>query len=209
MLSESGCRDPGVDGGSVPIDGYRIECTIVDGLDQPMEGIDILLYYDTIYVSNTPVPNRAFVVPSPGQFVTINVYDAEGALVRNLYGDVPSSTQLYVPWDKRTNDGTLVGSGLYTVRYLIGSEIRHSYEITLHGLVTAETDSNGTFMIDNRNLPLNHSPAPFYDDSDSFAGYYEILDWVYLEFVVANALFSIPVRVKEDAVTYVPTVRID
>ena len=208
-LVESGCRDPGLDDGTPSIDGYRIEGTILDGLDQPIPGIDIMVYYDTLYVSNSPVPTRPYTLTSTGEYVTIDVYNSEDNVVRNLYAGTPSGPTVYVPWDKRRGDGSLAGSGLYTIRYVSGGQIRHSYDIAIHGHVTAETDSSGNFIVDNVNLPIDYFPAPFYSNSDTFLGNYRILDWVWLEFVVANQLYSLPVQVKEDAITFVPTVRIN
>jgi len=45
--------------------------------------------------------------------VTVRIYDVRGALVRDLYSDVPVADHLYVRWDGRDNHGSAVASAHY------------------------------------------------------------------------------------------------
>ena len=45
--------------------------------------------------------------------MTVRVYDVTGALVKQLYSDVPSGENLYMHWDGRDHNGTAVASANY------------------------------------------------------------------------------------------------
>ncbi|MCK5406283.1 MAG: hypothetical protein KAJ37_02460 [Candidatus Krumholzibacteria bacterium] len=45
--------------------------------------------------------------------VTVRIYDVTGALVKQLYSDVPSGENLYMHWDGRDHNGTAVASANY------------------------------------------------------------------------------------------------
>lgn len=45
--------------------------------------------------------------------VTVRIYDVRGALVREVYSDVPNGENLYVQWDGRDNKGNSVASANY------------------------------------------------------------------------------------------------
>lgn len=203
LIAFFGCRDLSLNNGGGTIDGYMIEGTILDGLHQPIDSIDIVLYYGVEFVSSSPVPERSYTIENPGDFVTINVYDSEERVVRNLYSGTPSGSTLYVPWNKRHNNGSLVKSGVYTVRYLVGGSPRHSYVAVVDGHITGRTDVDGIFTIGNENLPVGYFPAPLYSQSDAFLGNYRIQNWVYLEFTIAGTLYTYSIALEQDAITHV------
>lgn len=195
-----GCRDAGVETPIIRIDGYRIEGTVVDGLDQPFGNLPIALFYTTEFVDNN-VPEREYTIQAPGEFVNIDVYDADSVLVRNLYAGTPADTTIYFPWDRRRNDATLVGSGIYTVRVTVGGMLRHSYVDVVNGNVTAVTNANGVFTIPDVHLPIGYSPTPFYNASGAFVGNYRIRNQVYLECNVGGITYGYPVHVSEGILT--------
>ncbi len=195
-----GCRDAGTETSITTIDGYRIEGVVFDGLDQPFDNLPIALFFTTEFVDNS-VPTREYTIQTPGEFVNIDVYDADSALVRNLYAGTPGDTTIFVPWDRRRNDATLVGSGIYTVRVTVGGMLRHSYVDVVNGNVTAVTNSSGAFIIDDVNLPIGYSPTPFFNASGSFVGNYRIRDQVYLECKVGGVTYGYPIRVSEGVLT--------
>lgn len=195
-----GCRDAVIETPIIPIDGYQIEGTVVDGLDQPFGDLPISLFYTTEFLDNN-VPVRAYTIQTPGEFVNIDVYDADSVLVRNLYAGTPGDTAIYVPWDWRRNDSTLVGSGIYTVRVTVGGMLRHSYVDVVDGNVTAVTNASGGFTISDVNLPVGYFPAPFFNASGAFIGNYRIRDQVYLECSVGGVTYGYPVRVSKGVVT--------
>lgn len=195
-----GCRDAGIETPITSINGYQVEGTVFDGLDQPFDNLPIALFYTTEFVDNN-VPVREYTIQTPGEFVNIDVYDADSVLVRNLYAGTPGDTTIYVPWDRRRNDSSLVGSGIYTVRVTVGGTIRHSYLDVVNGNITAVTNASGAFTIPDVNLPIGYSPTPFYNASGAFVGNYRIRDQVYLECSVGGVTYGYPVRVSEGVVT--------
>lgn len=194
------CRDAGVETPVTKVNGYQIEGTVFDGLDQPFDNVPINLFYITEFVDNT-VPVREYTIQTPGEFVNIDVYDADSVLVRNLYAGTPADTTIYVPWDRRRNDATLVGSGIYTVRVTVGGILRHSYVDVVNGNVTAMTNASGVFTIPDVHLPVGYSPAPFYNSSGAFVGNYRIQNQVYLECNVGGVTYGYTVRLSKGILT--------
>lgn len=199
-LGATGCRDAGVETPITNVDGYQIEGTVFDGLDQPFSNLPIALFYTTEFVDNN-VPVREYTIQTPGEFVNIDVYDEDSLLVRNLYAGTPADSTIHVPWDRRRNDATLVGSGIYTVRVTVGGMLRHSYVDVVNGNVTAVTNANGVFKIPDVHLPIGYSPAPFYNASGAFVGNYRIRNQVYLECSVGGITYGYPVHVSEGILT--------
>lgn len=190
IVTMPGCRDTSLVNTTGSVDGYRIEGTVLDGLDQPINNVPVSLYYSPDFISNTPEPVREYTLESPGEFVNIDVYDDENTLVRNLYSGTPGAPTIYVPWDQRRNSGSLVGSGIYTVRVTVGGNLRHSYVEFVNGRVTAQTDANGVFTISDLHLPIGYSPVPIYSTQGTFTGIYRVTNLVYLEFNVGGIIYS-------------------
>jgi len=185
-----GCRDTSLVNVYGTVEGFRIEGTVLDGLEQPISGVPISLFFALDFIGNTPVPVREYTLQTPSEFVGIDVYNYENGLVRNLYAGAPGGTTIYIPWDHRKNNGALAGSGVYTVRVTVGGEMRHSYVEVVNGEVTAQTDANGVFVIPSVHLPVDFFPAPTYNSQGAFTGNYRILTWVYLEFNIGGIVYS-------------------
>jgi len=203
-----GCRDTSLVNGNGPVEGFRIEGTVLDGLEQPISNVPISLFFALDFIGNTPVPVREYTLQAPGEFVSIDVYDYENGFVRNLYAGAPGGPSIYVPWDYRRNNGALAGSGVYTAKVTVGAEIRHSYVEVVNGEVTAQTDANGVFVIPSVHLPVGFSPAPSYNSQGAFTGNYRILTWVYLEFDIGGIVYSYSVPLVAGHVSRLP-VRIE
>lgn len=180
----NGCRDINLLDVREGTEGYRIVGTVLDGLDNPIAGLGIRLFYGTEYVSGSPVPQREYVLQSPGEFVLVDVYNLAGGHVRSLYAGTPVGTSLLVQWNKRNSAGALVPSGIYFVRYTVNGSTRHSYTVVVDGHVSATTDTNGVFIIPDNLLPVGYYPAPLYSGADAFLGNYRIQNLAYLEFTV-------------------------
>jgi hypothetical protein len=204
ILIIPGCRDLNLVNTNGIADGFRIEGTVLDGLEQPMDNIPVSMFYSLEFIGNTPVPVRDYTLESPGEFVNIDVYDGENVLVRNLYAGTPAGATVYVPWDQRRNSGSFVGSGVYTVKVTVGGNLRHSYVELVNGRVTAQTDVNGVFVIPDVHLPVGYSPAPSYNNQGTFTGNYRILNWVYLEFNVGGIVYTYSVPLIAGRVSRVP-----
>lgn len=180
----SGCRDINLLDARETTEGYRIVGTVLDGLDNPIAGLGVRLSYGAEYVSGSPVPQREYILQSPGEFVLVDVYSLKGNHIRSLYAGTPAGTSLFVQWNKRNNAGALVPSGIYFVRYTVNGSPRHSYTVVVDGHVSATTDSNGVFIIPDDFLPVGYYPAPLYSGTDAFLGNHRIQNLAYLEFTV-------------------------
>ncbi len=199
-----GCRDTSLVDVSGRISGFRIEGTVLDGLEQPVSDVPVALFYILDFLGNSPVPTREYTIETPAESVNIDVYDYENGLVRNLYAGTPVGPTIYVPWDRRRNSGNIVGSGVYFIRVTVGGELRHSYTESVNGNVTARTDFNGVFTIPGVHLPVGFSPAPVYESNGSFTGNYRITDWVRLEFTIGGTIYSRNVILTVNRINRVP-----
>ncbi|MBI4417984.1 MAG: hypothetical protein HY563_04350 [Ignavibacteriales bacterium] len=199
LILVTGCRDTDLVEVRRPTEGYQIEGTVLDGLDQPVIGVAIKVSYGMDFVSSSPQPQREYILQSPGEYVVIDVYDLKNRLVRNLAAESPSGPSFYRPWDKRNNSGNLVRSGVYIVRYVVDGAVRHSYPVLVDGHVTATTDANGVFSISDDSLPVGYYPVPLYTGTDAFVGNYRINNVVYLELTIGTTThrFGIILRMNE------------
>ncbi|MEX2117358.1 MAG: hypothetical protein WEB37_10760 [Bacteroidota bacterium] len=202
LLIVSGCRDTGMVNVNSKLEGFRIEGTVLDGLEQPFNNIPVSLFYSLEFIDNT-VPVRDYTIQTPGESVNVDVYDYENGPVRNLYAGTPGGPTIYIPWDQRENNGVLVGSGVYTIRVTVGGGLRHSYVETVNGRVTAQTDANGVFVIPGVHLPVGFSPAPVYNSGGAFTGNYRVMDRVLLEFSVGGITHAYSARLVTGQVTRV------
>jgi flagellar hook assembly protein FlgD len=89
---------------------------------------------DASLAQNSPNPFNPsttirFTVPEKGR-VALNVYDANGRLVRSLVDDVRDAGSHDVTWDGRDNSGASVGSGVYFYRLTAG-KFRESKKMVL------------------------------------------------------------------------------
>jgi len=162
-----------------PINGYQIEGTMTDGLKRPLVGVSIRMYYDPTYVGSDSVPNRSYMPQAASEFVLVRVYNAGGLFVKLLFQGTISDTSITVLWDGRDASGAPAPSGLYTVRYSVGSEVRTSYPFIVDGNITAVTDTAGHYSIGNINLPIG-SVVPYFNGT-TFLGWYRIDPSVFLE----------------------------
>jgi len=163
----------------VPINGYQIEGTMLDGLKRPLVGVSIRMYYDPTYVGSDSVPNRSYTPQAASELVLVRVYDSAGLFVKLLFQGTISDSSITILWDGRNGGGAPAPSGLYTVRYSVGSEVRTSYPVIVDGNVTAVTDTAGHYTIGNTNLPIG-SVVPYLNGT-TFLGWYRIDPSVFLE----------------------------
>ncbi len=105
---------------------YRYQIGVVDADGEflsPIQTIKIGVFGAAL-AQNEPNPfnpttNIRFSVPEKGN-VTLNVYDANGRLVRTLASGVREAGDHDVSWDGRDNAGATVGSGVYFYRLTAG-----------------------------------------------------------------------------------------
>lgn len=68
-----------------------------------------------------PITTIRYEVPSPGDLVSISVYNVEGQLVKLLHSERKDSGIYSVDWDGRNSDGQAAASGIYFVQMRAGA----------------------------------------------------------------------------------------
>ena len=204
VLSLSSCERPVpfVDGPGEEMDGYGIEGKVMTSLGQPLEHVAVLMSYDLQYLDSNPPPPREYVVPPPGQFVTVAVYDSENRIVRTIAAQQMEAGSTLVLWDQLDDAGGDVPAGLYEVRYMVNDEVKRKYPVIVEGTPTAFTKSDGTFLIPAGNLPIGFSPLPLYSRTGQiFYGNYRVGSEVYLEFRADSRSTSASVVLRQNRLT--------
>lgn len=203
LLILTGCRDHNPLDARIAIDGYRIVGTVMDGLNSPIAGVQIRLYYGMDFVSGSPVPERAYTLQSPPEEVEIRVFDNAGNQVRMLFADTVSAPNIFVSWDKQNDAAVPVPSGVYEVRYISSGTVRHTYTVLVDGNISATTNTEGVFVIPQELLPIGLHPVPVYSGNDSFLGNFAIQNLVRLQATVGSTNYSQWITVDRNRITRV------
>jgi flagellar basal-body rod modification protein FlgD len=99
---------------------------------------------NTMRVDNGTVQSGSYTIDESG-YVTIDVYDSDGLIVRSFYQGLEEKGEHNVNWDGRDGTGKLVGDGTYT--FEITARDENGYYISsntyISGEVTGITYQNG------------------------------------------------------------------
>ncbi|MBI2620086.1 MAG: hypothetical protein HYW57_08405 [Ignavibacteriales bacterium] len=189
-----------------PINGFRIEGTVSDGLGRPLAQVQIRLFYEFIFESNTPEPSRSYALRASSESVEVRVVDASNRIIRTVFSGLVTDSVITVLWDGRLADGSEAAGGKYTVQYHAGGSERASYVVLVHGTVSATSDVNGRFIIPQESLPLAQTGIPLYSLTDQFLGLHATGRRVELELKAGTTVKSILVNVEENFLTRVNVV---
>lgn len=203
LLFLTGCRDLNPLDARIVIDGYRVVGTVMDGLNNPIPGVQIRLSYGMDFVSGSPVPERSYTLQAQTEYVEVRVLDRTGTQVRALYADTVSAPTIYVPWDKLNDAAVPVPSGIYEVRYIVGGTVRHTYTVIVDGNITVTTSTEGVFVLPNEILPVGFYPAPLYSGNDSFLGNFVFQNLVRVQMSVGSTNYSQWIVVERNRITRV------
>jgi flagellar basal-body rod modification protein FlgD len=99
---------------------------------------------NTMRVDDETVQSGSYTIDESG-YVTIDVYDSDGVLVRSFYEGWKEEGDHEVDWDGRDNTGTFVDDGTYTFEINAKDEdgLYISYNTYISGEVTGITYENG------------------------------------------------------------------
>jgi hypothetical protein len=200
-LGALGCEReiPIIDGG--PIEGYQVEGFVVDRLNTPMRGVDVVLHFNFSYVDNGLPPSKSYFVTNPNQTIVVGVYATDGRLIKNLYSGTANTGSLTVEWDKKDGGGRDAASGLYTIRYTENNVTVHSYDEVVTGTVTARTDSTGRYSITKSNLPIEYYPVYFSSTGGNYQGNYRIVNQILLEFFSGSRVRLVYITLARNQIT--------
>lgn len=99
---------------------------------------------NTMRVENGTVQSGFYTIDGSG-YVTIDVYDSDGLIVRTFYEGLEDKGEHDVNWDGRDDAGKLVGDGTYTFEITARDEdgLYIPYNTYMSGEVTGITYQNG------------------------------------------------------------------
>jgi len=158
-----------------PISGFQLDGEVTTVTGVPVEGVDVRLYYNYQYVSDTPVDTQTVYVSDASTPVDIAVYKRDFVFVRQLFlgyrsvGPLPRWT-----WDGFDAAGNSVPGGKYFIRYVVDTVIVKYSPVVVDGHVTAVSTTRGSFTIAPSNIPVGDS-FDLFDQTNHYAGTYEIL----------------------------------
>jgi flagellar basal-body rod modification protein FlgD len=90
---------------------------------------------NTILVDNGTVQSGSYTIDGKG-YVTVDVYDSQGQIVRTFYQGLEDKGEHDVNWDGRDDTGTLVGDGTYT--FEITARDEKGYYISSNTYISGE-----------------------------------------------------------------------
>jgi hypothetical protein len=189
--------------GEEKTDGYLIKGIVTNQSGTPLENVDIKLYYETNWYSNSPTDTIVAVVTDTTKFVTVEVVSNKNVLVKKLFtaklpfGPIPRPF-----WDGTDIIGRSVVPGLYTMRYLLDTLILKESPVIVDGTLTARTDADGLFLITNDNLPIGKI-IDEYDNQNKYLRTVTISSSVILELFYGIASKVGRVELTKDVVTHV------
>lgn len=164
------------------INGYELDGILTSASGLPVQGAEVRLFYDYNLVSQTPTDTIPVIVRDSTRIVDIAVYTPAYTFVRELFlGYLPIGPVRRAVWDGLDEAQKPVPSGKYLIRYVVDTAIVKYSTVIVDGHATTTTDVNGKFVIPNNRLPVG-AIADFYYPGGSFAGAFEVIPAVDLEF---------------------------
>lgn len=179
----------------VTVQGYQLNGTVTTSNGIPLDSVDVTLYYTYVLFGRSPIDTQTVYVDDSTKFVDISVYTTRNVFVRRLFfgfrnvGPVPRFR-----WNGTDDNGNLVPSAEYIVRYTIDTAVVKQSPVLINGNSTASTDGSGQFTILNDHLPIG-LVVDVYDLSGNYLETDRVLSRVILEFNKSNlhAVYSIEV----------------
>jgi hypothetical protein len=182
--------------------GYRIEGQVTDHFKRTLPEVEVRMFYYFEYANSSTPPHRGIHVSQNLALVTVQLYSANNQLLGILFQqNVPVGDFEYL-WTGRNGSGDLVASGVYYVKYILGSaDTVNTYVVGVSGGRVATTDADGKYQIPQERLPIGFAPVPVYFDDGSFDANYRIGSRVRLEFLWQGYTFPFLFDVEMNAVT--------
>jgi hypothetical protein len=187
----NGCNRDSIVQENISTTGYQIQGKVIDRYRNPVAGAEIKLFYDYGYLNSDQPPSKDCYIDNDTTIVTVVVYDRNDNPIRILLQRKQPIGNLKIEWDQRDTLGTTVPSGLYWIRYYVGTNMKHEYGEVVEGGRVAMTDALGQFTVLDFNLPIGYQPVPGYSlDGQTFYGNYEILSTVFLKIISGQYEFE-------------------
>jgi hypothetical protein len=105
-------------------DGYLIKGNVTNQSGTPLENVDVILYYETNWYSDSPSDTNIAVVTDTTKFVTIEVVTLKNIAVKKLFtGKMPLGPIPRYSWNGYNDNGGLVAAGYYLIRYMLDTVV--------------------------------------------------------------------------------------
>ena len=171
---------------SPPVNGYELQGRVTSANGVAIESVAVSLDYSFDKISDQSLDTIPFVEPNPPRTIGVYAYDYLGHQVRQIFlGTKPPGPVTGVNWSGIDDHGQPVPSGKYTVEYSfpLDNIVVKRVPVLIRRTVTAYTDRNGNFTIQNHNLPIGENFDIYdYRVAPPFLGAYHISETVYLLF---------------------------
>lgn len=185
----------------MPASGYRIEGTVTDRAGSPVAGADIYVRYQMQISDSQPPAPESYTLSTPGDSVTVTVFDRGGTTVRVLETGWKAAGTYQLNWDGRLASGSFANSGLYEIVVSYNSNLIARRKVLMTGSFVTRTNANGTYAVTDYYLPVGAEPVSEYDYLfGRFYGSYVVTSSVTLTFVDDPYSVSRTVRVENNSV---------
>ncbi len=192
---------------SPSISGYEVQGTVTDQLGNPIPNVQVYVDYDWETNYNDTSATRTYFVSDPTAFVSADVVDWSGRIVRILASPRQRYGAFEVSWNGKDTTGTLVPSGLYYVQYLVNGVATFAYSQLVTGGQVATTDDQGHYTVLPPNLPVDSTANFYFFPADSsYGANLLVLSDVVLTYTYPNHYQQIQRRLDKNLVTIVNVV---
>jgi hypothetical protein len=183
------------------VQGYQINGTVLNANSIPLEGVDVILYYNFALAQTTPLDAQQVIVTDSTRTVFVGVFVEPNMCIRELFfrhrspGPVP-----HFYWDERDDSGHEVPSGKYLIRYVYDTMIVKDVPWIANGHCTATTNSFGRFTITNEHFPIGEL-FDIYSNADQYMETDKVLSVIYLELYKSDLHARYTVTLNQNAIT--------
>ncbi len=180
------CRDIQRFQDTTSIQGYQLNGTVTTPNGVPIEQVDVRLYYDYDFVSDSPSDTQQVAVTASLSLVDVAVYTVKYEFVRQIFFDYRTTgTVPRYRWNGRDRNGNVVPSGKYLIRYVVDTTIIKYSPWLVEGHSTDTTDTRGGFTLTSDRLPVG-DVFDLYDSFNVYIGTYKVLPSIDIEFVKSS-----------------------
>jgi hypothetical protein len=183
------------------IDGYELQGVVTSQNGMPLDSVAVRLDYDFSFVSSRSLDTIQVVVTDSTKIVFVAVFEPSGRYVRELFFGFRSAGVVpHFKWDERDDNGEIVPSGPYVVRYVVDTVIVKEVGAIADGNISAYTNENGAFTLTGDRFPVGVQ-FNLYTDAGEFAGVYRVLEDVQLRFSKGSFTSSYIVTMNHNSIT--------
>jgi hypothetical protein len=182
-------------------DGYLIKGNVTNQSGTPLENVDVKLFYETNWYSDSPSDTNIAVVTDTSKIVTIEVVTLKNIVAKKLFkGKMPLGPIPRYSWNGYYDNGGSAAAGYYLIRYKLDTAVLKESPVVIDGTLVARTDHDGSFVIGNEYLPVGKI-FDEYNNQDNYIRTLSISSVVVLELNYGSTQKVGRVNLKKDVAT--------